>query len=147
MKMLTHTPSLLHIKEHIIPQTIRFGVLSWKKGTRRAGWDLSWGPGARGPDGQHADRELGARGWMGADREHRQKDLRPDTESAPKRRAPGPDTESTKRPTERARRAPTGTDTESPTQIPRERAQRAPGPDTESAGTQETAPTQTSPGP
>ena len=38
-------------QKYVIPQAIRFGVLSWKKGTRQAGWV------ARG-------FELGARGWV-----------------------------------------------------------------------------------
>ena len=40
---------------YVIPQTVRYGVLSWKNGTRRAGWVArGFEPGARGPDGLHA---------------------------------------------------------------------------------------------
>ena len=36
----------------IVPQRVRFGVFSWKKGTRRAGWVARGSElGARGPDG------------------------------------------------------------------------------------------------
>ena len=51
----------------IIPRTVRFGVLSWTKGTRWAGWwhaDRSWGPAE--PDEWHTDRSWGpAGGRMG----------------------------------------------------------------------------------
>ena len=114
----------------IVPQTVRFGVLSWKKGTRRAGWVAHASElGARGIGCVARGSELGARtarwtGWVathkapGPDRES----ARPDTESAGARhkerrarhRAPEPDTESPgPRPTQ-TQRAPgpqTGPDT------------------------------------
>ena len=131
---------------HFPPQ-VRFGVLSWKKGTRRAGWvarglelgadgwhaDLSWWPGTGW--GSWARRcaqvgwlargsELGAGpdGWTPEG---------PDTESAGAG-ALGPETDS-----ERA----AGPDTEGPDTETGERR-----PDTESAR-ERRAPTQRAPGP
>ena len=85
----------------VFPQTVRFGVLSWKKGTRRAGWvargselgaQSGWAPTGWGARGYHGTgwvargSELVARGLDGlADRIVPAKPHQipaPDTESA-----------------------------------------------------------------
>ena len=44
----------------LLPPNSKVWVLSWKKGTRRAGWVARGSElGARGPDGRHADRSRG----------------------------------------------------------------------------------------
>ena len=106
----------------LIPQTVRFGVLSWKTGTRRGGWvACGFQLGARGA-GWHADRTQRAPG--------------PDVETAEARHKsvgrgpPGPDADP-----DRERRDPTQRD-----------RQRAPAPDAKSAEERQ-APTQKPPRP
>ena len=58
----SHSVVWEHEPQRIFPQIVRFGVLSWKKGTRRAGWVARGSElGARGPDGWHADQSWGPR--------------------------------------------------------------------------------------
>ena len=47
--MTTTMKNLNVFLQNIFPQTVRFGVLSWKKGTRRVEWhaDRSWWPADR----------------------------------------------------------------------------------------------------
>ena len=88
-KRTTSRPELISLPcvccFELIPQTVGFGVLSWKKGTRRAGWV------ARGWElGVHADADLS---WGPADQVTRGSEERAPTQS-PTQRAPGPDRES-----------------------------------------------------
>ena len=129
-----------------IPQTVTFGVLSWKKGTHRAGWVARGSElGARaGTRSEPAERvgdtriEAGAQpdGWQGPDAESA--GARHRGRRGPTQRAPGErwaDTKSAgprhgeRRDTQNSARAP-GPDTESAAEQHRER----PGPDVESAG-------------
>ena len=130
----------------VFPQTVRFGVLSWKRNA--PGWWVARGSelGARGPDGWHADQSW-ARGPDGC-RANRER--RADTETAgetgerrAQHRAQRPDAESAGRAgpsTETAgprHGAPdtAGPDTKSERALEpdTERGGRAPRPDTESA--------------
>ena len=110
--------------EQYVHPSVRFAVLSWKKGTRWAGWVARGSePGARGSDG-----------WMGESAGARHGERRAPTQRAPTQRALGDRRGPTNRAPGPTQGAPGPTQTNAG---PRHRerpspTQRAPGPDRDS---------------